>query len=178
MPCKGDPSAIDALRKLKRVMLAHLPTPIESLDRLSAGPRVWVKRDDNTGLATGGNKHEKLSFLMADALRRVPIQWSLSVRSSRITPGKWLLQVHGSVSDAYLAYWMRGPTVRKLTAYSATFLLDRWFDVKIRMSPDGKTQDCLLDSIAYELSQQGRRPYVIPLEVLAGWMLRPTPKPS
>ena len=73
MPCKGEPDAIDALRKLKRVNLAHLPTPVEPLDRISAalgGPRIWVKRDDCTGLATGGNKTRKVEFLMADALAK------------------------------------------------------------------------------------------------------------
>src|ERR1700730_7957547 len=73
MPWKPDANAIDALRGLKRVSLAHLPTPVEPLDRLSAllgGPRVWVKRDDCTGLATGGNKTRKIEFLMADALAK------------------------------------------------------------------------------------------------------------
>src|SRR5947209_20353463 len=73
MLCTGNANAIDALRKLKRVRLAHLPTPLAPLDRLSAllgGPRVWVKRDDCTGLATGGNKTRKVEFLMADALAK------------------------------------------------------------------------------------------------------------
>jgi 1-aminocyclopropane-1-carboxylate deaminase/D-cysteine desulfhydrase-like pyridoxal-dependent ACC family enzyme len=59
------------LRSLGRVGLAHLPTPLESLSRLTIAPDspcVWVKRDDCTGLATGGNKTRKLEFLMADAL--------------------------------------------------------------------------------------------------------------
>ena len=54
-----------------RVRLAHLPTPLEPLERLSAelgGPRIWVKRDDCTGLAGGGNKTRKLEFLLGDAL--------------------------------------------------------------------------------------------------------------
>lgn len=53
-----------------RVRLGHLPTPLEPMDRLSkmlGGPRIWVKRDDCTGLSTGGNKTRKLEFLMADA---------------------------------------------------------------------------------------------------------------
>jgi 1-aminocyclopropane-1-carboxylate deaminase/D-cysteine desulfhydrase-like pyridoxal-dependent ACC family enzyme len=73
MPWTGDANAIDVLRGLKRVSLAHLPTPVEPLDRLSAllgGPRVWVKRDDCTGLGTGGNKTRKIEFLMADALAK------------------------------------------------------------------------------------------------------------
>jgi len=50
--------------------LAHLPTPLERMDRLSealGGPEIWIKRDDCTGLSTGGNKTRKLEFLMAEA---------------------------------------------------------------------------------------------------------------
>ncbi|MFN2225627.1 MAG: pyridoxal-phosphate dependent enzyme, partial [Anaerolineae bacterium] len=57
--------------KLSRVSIAHLPTPLEPLPRLTAqlgGPELWIKRDDQTGLATGGNKARKLEFLVADAL--------------------------------------------------------------------------------------------------------------
>ena len=56
-----------------RVSLAHLPTPLEPLPRISAelgGPDIWIKRDDSTGLSSGGNKTRKLEFLMADALER------------------------------------------------------------------------------------------------------------
>lgn len=54
---------------LPRIKLAHLPTPLEPLPRLSdaLGVEVWVKRDDQTGLATGGNKARKLEYLMAEA---------------------------------------------------------------------------------------------------------------
>ena len=58
------------LAKFPRVRLAHLPTPLEPLPRLSAflgGPEIWIKRDDCTGLSTGGNKTRKLEFLMAEA---------------------------------------------------------------------------------------------------------------
>lgn len=53
-----------------RIQLAHLPTPLERLDRLTkelGGPEIWIKRDDCTGLSTGGNKARKLEFLMAEA---------------------------------------------------------------------------------------------------------------
>ena len=58
------------LSSFETVRLAHRPTPLEPLDRLSeklGGPRIWIKRDDCTGLATGGNKTRKLEFLMAEA---------------------------------------------------------------------------------------------------------------
>lgn len=55
-----------------RIRLAHLPTPLQPLHRLSAhlgGPTIWMKRDDCTGLAFGGNKTRKLEFLMAEAMQ-------------------------------------------------------------------------------------------------------------
>jgi len=55
---------------LPRLRFAHLPTPVEPLPRLSAalgGPALWVKRDDQTGLAFGGNKTRKLEYLLAEA---------------------------------------------------------------------------------------------------------------
>ena len=58
------------LTRFPRISLAHLPTPIEPLPRLSealGGPEIWIKRDDCTGLSTGGNKTRKLEFLMAEA---------------------------------------------------------------------------------------------------------------
>lgn len=56
-----------------RVRFAHLPTPLEPLKRLSKaldGPEIWVKRDDCTGLSTGGNKARKLEYLIADAIAK------------------------------------------------------------------------------------------------------------
>src|SRR2546428_8743721 len=58
------------LGNLPRVKLAHLPTPLEEAPRLSDylhGPRIWIKRDDLTGLALGGNKARKLEFLLGQA---------------------------------------------------------------------------------------------------------------
>jgi L-cysteate sulfo-lyase len=61
------------LAEIRRVPLAFLPTPLELLPRLSdflGGPRIYVKRDDQTGLALGGNKVRKLEFLLGDALQQ------------------------------------------------------------------------------------------------------------
>src|SRR5512140_3154731 len=58
---------------IPRTKFAHLPTPVEELPRLSAalaGPRIFVKRDDQTGLAFGGNKTRKLEFLVAEAQKQ------------------------------------------------------------------------------------------------------------
>ena len=58
---------------IERVPLAHLPTPIDALPRLSrslGGPQLFIKRDDLTGLGLGGNKTRKLEYLAADALAK------------------------------------------------------------------------------------------------------------
>jgi L-cysteate sulfo-lyase len=63
----------DVFNDARRIDLGFTPTPLEPLDRFSnllGGPRIWIKRDDCTGLATGGNKTRKLEYLMADAKSR------------------------------------------------------------------------------------------------------------
>jgi len=59
--------------KFPMVSLAHLPTPLElmpSLSRALGGPKIYIKRDDQTGLAFGGNKARKLEFIMADVIKK------------------------------------------------------------------------------------------------------------
>ena len=61
------------LSRFPRLPFAHLPTPLEFLPRLTErlrGPNIYVKRDDCTGLASGGNKTRKLEFLIADAVKQ------------------------------------------------------------------------------------------------------------
>lgn len=166
MPFKEGTNAIETLRKLKRVSLAHLPTPVEPLNRLSAmlgGPRVWVKRDDCTGLATGGNKTRKLEFLMADALAKgadtvvtvgaIQSNHARQVAAASARLGlRCVLGLLDAVPDRSQVYRILG-----------NVLLDKLFDAEIRMWPDLEETTPALDSIANELSLQGRRPYVIPL---------------
>jgi L-cysteate sulfo-lyase len=61
------------LSKFPRIHLAHLPTALEPMPNLSkalGGPEIWIKRDDCTGLSSGGNKTRKLEFLMAEAVEQ------------------------------------------------------------------------------------------------------------
>ena len=60
------------LEKFERIKLGHFPTPIEHLKNITqylGGPNIFIKRDDCTGLATGGNKTRKLEFLISDAIK-------------------------------------------------------------------------------------------------------------
>ncbi len=75
------------LETLPRVSLAALPTPVQELPRLSRalGRTLWIKRDDLTGLALGGNKTRKLELLCAEALGR-KADTLITVRRAAIEP--------------------------------------------------------------------------------------------
>jgi len=79
------------LSEFLRVDLCHQPTPLEEMPRLTSalgGPKLWIKRDDCTGLATGGNKTRKLEFLVADALDKEQICLSRKGLCNQIMSGK------------------------------------------------------------------------------------------
>src|ERR1700681_4196874 len=73
--------------RLPRVPLAHLPTPLEEVPRFAKrleGPRIFIKRDDCTGLLFGGNKTRHNEFLLAEALRQKAdvLVWGAGVQSN------------------------------------------------------------------------------------------------
>jgi 1-aminocyclopropane-1-carboxylate deaminase/D-cysteine desulfhydrase-like pyridoxal-dependent ACC family enzyme len=181
MPYTGDGKAIDALRKLKRIGLAHLPTAVEPLDQLSAllgGPCVWVKRDDCTGLATGGNKTRKLEFLMADALAK-GADTVVTVGAIQSNHARQVAAASARLGfRCILGLLDAVPGRSQIYRVLGNIHLDKLLGAEIRIVPDLEDATPLLDSMASELVQQGRHPYVIPLGGSNGWVLRPTPKPS
>ncbi len=80
------------LNRFPRVRLTHNPTPLHPMTRLSnllGGPEIWIKRDDCTGLATGGNKTRKLEFLVGEALERnVTSCWNAGFPITRKTTNR------------------------------------------------------------------------------------------
>jgi 1-aminocyclopropane-1-carboxylate deaminase/D-cysteine desulfhydrase-like pyridoxal-dependent ACC family enzyme len=75
------------IERVPRVRLGHLPTPLEELRQFSIamdGPRIFIKRDDCTGLAFGGNKTRHNEFLLADALEKGAdmVVWGAGVQSN------------------------------------------------------------------------------------------------
>jgi D-cysteine desulfhydrase/L-cysteate sulfo-lyase len=81
------PDLRESVERVPRFPLAHLPTPFEFLKRFSkilGGPRIFIKRDDCTGLAMGGNKTRHNEYLMADALRKGSdlFVWGAGVQSN------------------------------------------------------------------------------------------------
>ncbi|MEC5291180.1 D-cysteine desulfhydrase [Aurantimonas sp. C2-6-R+9] len=153
------------LQTFPRLALGHLPTPLEPMDRLSehlGGPRIWVKRDDCTGLSTGGNKTRKLEFLMADALEKqadcVITQGATQSNHARQTAAaaaKLGLACHILLEDR------TGSNDRQYNM-NGNVLLDRLHGASVAMRPGGADMAAAMEALADELRAEGRRPYVIP----------------
>jgi L-cysteate sulfo-lyase len=142
-----------------------LPTPFEPLPRLSkhlGGPSIFVKRDDCTGLGTGGNKTRKLEFLMADALQKnanvVITQGAVQSNHARQTAAaacKLGLRCE-------LVFEKRVDQPGEIYLNSGNVFLDRLFGAKIREVEKGSDMNAALDTVASELREKGETPYVIP----------------
>ncbi|MCH7854585.1 MAG: D-cysteine desulfhydrase [Proteobacteria bacterium] len=153
------------LSRFSRVSLAHLPTPLEFLPRLTrhlGGPDIYVKRDDCTGLGTGGNKTRKLEFLMAEALDKkatvVITQGAVQSNHARQTVAaacklglKCELIFEKRVGDATEPYLKSG-----------NVFLDHLFGANIREVEKGTDMDAAMQTVADELSLSGETPYIIP----------------
>lgn len=153
------------LARFPRIRLVHAPTPLEPMKRLSealGGPNLWIKRDDCTGLATGGNKTRKLEFLMADALA----QKADTVITQGATQSNHARQTAAAAAKLGLACEI---LLEDRTGYahddyrrSGNVLLDRLFGARVAHFPGGTDMDGAMARRADELRAQGRRPYVIP----------------
>ena len=153
------------LSRFPRLHFAHLPTPLEPMPRLSealGGPNLWIKRDDCTGLSTGGNKTRKLEFLMADAQQNkadtIITQGAMQSNHARQTTAaaaKLGMECHvlfeertGSEDDSYV--------------YSGNVLLDQLHGSTISRRPAGSDMDAAMEERAQQLRDDGKTPYIIP----------------
>jgi D-cysteine desulfhydrase family pyridoxal phosphate-dependent enzyme len=153
-----------------RAALAHLPTPLESMERLSAelgGPRLFVKRDDCTGLALGGNKTRKLEFLMAEALAAGAdsVITAGGVQSNHVRQTAAAAAKLGLAAHLVLTRNVPQDAAREHDGYDRTgnILLDRLLGAEIRILPAGGDRAAAMDALAASLRAAGGRPYVIPL---------------
>jgi len=145
--------------KLNRVSIAHLPTPIEALPRLSeklGGPRLLVKRDDQTGLATGGNKTRKLEFLVGEAL---------AGRADVLVTGGASQSNHARQTAAAAAkFGLRSVLVlrgQELPVRTGNLLLDELLGADIRWAGEQDLAQAIQET-AEELWSTGARPALVP----------------
>ena len=144
-----------------RVLLAHLPTPIEELPRLrkalACGPRILVKRDDQTGLAFGGNKTRKLEFLIAEA----QAQGAKTIISGGAAQSNHCRQTAAAAArfgfDCILV--LNGEATEKP---SGNLLLDGLLGAQIKLIPDRSLRDQVLRETFEECAAAGKRPYLVP----------------
>lgn len=145
---------------ISRLNFAHLPTPIETLPRLSeafGGPRLLIKRDDQTGLAFGGNKTRKLEFLLAEARDKGA--------KTLITGGA--LQSNHCRQTAAAATRLGFTCILVLTGdkpqqVSGNLLLDQLFGTEIVYVADRKDRDTILRETFDRATNEGKKPYLIP----------------
>jgi L-cysteate sulfo-lyase len=153
------------LARFPRIKLAHLPTPLEYLPRLSEkldGPAIFVKRDDCTGLASGGNKTRKLEFLMADALAQKAdtIITQGAVQSNHARQTAAAAARLGLQCELLFENRIREPN--QIYLHSGNVFLDRLFGANIHHHPGGTDMNAAMEDFATDLRKQGRKPYVIP----------------
>lgn len=153
------------LGRFRRLRFAHLPTPLEPLSNLTkelGGPSIYIKRDDQTGLATGGNKTRKLEFLMADALAKgadtVVTQGATQSNHCRQTAAA--AAKLGMACEILLENRTGGEDVD--FTQSGNVFLDRLFGARIRHYPGGTDMDAAMEDVAREIEGDGGAPYVIP----------------
>ena len=153
------------LSRFPRVSLAHLPTPLEHLPRLSkhlGGPDIYVKRDDCTGLGTGGNKTRKLEFLMADAQKHnadvIITQGAVQSNHARQTAAA----AAKLGMDCELIFEKRVSDPADAYVNSGNVLLDRMFGANIRDVEKGSDMNAEMESTASDLRAKNRTPYIIP----------------
>jgi D-cysteine desulfhydrase family pyridoxal phosphate-dependent enzyme len=144
----------------ERVPIAYLPTPIDRLERLSkhlGGPDIWIKRDDQTGLATGGNKTRKLEFLLADAL---------ALGADHLVTTGAPQSNHCRQTAAAAARFGLGCSLilrgHKPPSITGNLLLDHLLGAHLYWT-DGGDCNAMIAKVGTDLKAIGRRPYTIPL---------------
>jgi 1-aminocyclopropane-1-carboxylate deaminase/D-cysteine desulfhydrase-like pyridoxal-dependent ACC family enzyme len=146
--------------KLPRVDLAHLPTPFEEVPRFAerlGGVRIFLKRDDCTGLLFGGNKTRHNEFLLAEALRQGAdvVVWGAGVQSNNCRQTAAACAKLGMECRLFLTRASHDDAVQ------GNLLLDHLVGAKVEIVdlPMGPEMNFLLASKAEELHAAGRQPF-------------------
>lgn len=153
------------LARFPRCFLAHLPTPLERLDRLTAaldGPDIWIKRDDCTGLSTGGNKTRKLEFLMAEA----EVEGANLVITQGATQSNHARQTAAFAAKMGLACHLlledRTGSNDPNYKHNGNVLLDHLHGATTETRAGGCDMNAEMEAVAKRFRAEGRRVYTIP----------------
>jgi len=155
-----------SIDRFPRVALCHRPTPLEHLPRLSAhlrGPQIYIKRDDCTGLATGGNKSRKLEFLMADALAQgattvITLGGPQSNHARQTAAAAAVLGLRCELVLPKFSKW-HGP----LYETNGNLLLDGLFGAAVHLVDTRDAANERVAQISARIRGEGGKAYVIPI---------------
>lgn len=153
------------LARFPRLHFAHLPTPLEPLENLTrilGGPEIWIKRDDCTGLAGGGNKTRKLEFLMADAVEQgadtIITQGAVQSNHARQTAA-----ISARVGlECHLLLENRTGSEDLDFLANGNVLLDELYDARLSDFPAATDMSAAMQELATSLKENGKNPYIIP----------------
>jgi L-cysteate sulfo-lyase len=174
MPGPSSPETIldTALKQFGRLGLAHLPTPLEPMKRLSehlGGPRLWVKRDDCTGVGLGGNKLRKLDYVLKKAMGegcdtlvsggvvQSNSQRQVAAAAAKLGLGCHLAVYHGRLAPPSAEYEKNGNA-----------LLNRLFGATLHDLAWNGDRNGAIRALADRLRGEGRKPFVVPYGVSDG----------
>ena len=153
------------LGKFERTKLGHFPTPIEHLKNISQyldGPNIFIKRDDCTGLATGGNKTRKLEFLIPDAIKNKAelIVTIGAIQSNHARQTAAACSLKGLKCLIILEQRLKDPPDAYMN--SGNIFLDKLLGAEVMLCP--KDQDILEYStkIIEDIKSKGTNIYFIP----------------
>jgi L-cysteate sulfo-lyase len=153
------------LTAFPRRRFGHWPTPLEKLTRLSealGGPEIWIKRDDCTGLSTGGNKTRKLEFLVGEALE----QGADILLTQGATQSNHARQTAAAAAmcglDCHLLLENRTGSNDPQYLTNGNVLLDELHGATHEARPGGTNMAAELEAVAERFRAAGRKPYVIP----------------
>ncbi|MBX2885478.1 MAG: pyridoxal-phosphate dependent enzyme, partial [Granulosicoccus sp.] len=157
-----------ALAAWPKAELGHFPTPLEPLQRLHGSHnenRLWIKRDDCSGLGLGGNKVRQLEYYMGDAMARqsdcvlstgaVQSNYMRTLAAAAAKLGlECHIQLESRVSDPDEDYLKSG-----------NVLLDKMFGATIHHYAEGEDEsgaDAAIEALAAKLQESGKKPYIVP----------------
>ncbi len=145
---------------LPRAHLARLPTPLDFCPRLTAhlgGPDIYIKRDDLTGLALGGNKTRNLEFLFGEAIA----QGADCIITGAYPQSNQCRQTAAAAAKLGLDCYLVLGALKHRADVQGNLLLDHLFGAHVEIAPDADDVgvQAIIDERVEELKAQGRRPY-------------------
>ncbi|MDH3857450.1 MAG: D-cysteine desulfhydrase family protein, partial [Gammaproteobacteria bacterium] len=153
------------LSHFPRLHFAHLPTPLEPLERISenlGGPNIWIKRDDCTGLSSGGNKTRKLEFLMADAVER-GADTVITQGATQSNHARQTCAIAARLGfDSHILLEDRTGYRDEAYAHNGNVLLDQLHGASISIRPADSDMNAEMEQLAQQLRDDGKEPYIVP----------------